>query len=737
MTFRILPILFITAGIVVAQPPNNLVPQSPESPSIQQMFQRRVQSQPVPTQSGSISPQGSTSTTSDEDSLELLKMSIDFIDADLSEIFRTVSSAYGISIITDKDVSGKATVHLKDVPVREGLESLCSAHGLEVFREGRIMRIRKASEKTINILKMNMQRIDLDVQNRDVKEFIKEFSDKTGLKILAGSDLTGTVTGSWKNVVPLDGFKALMEVHGYRIKQKNGFYLVTGAGKEGPNQNPMAKKSGGVMDIEVKDGRVSINLEGADLQEVIRNIAEQAKLNIVFYGDAKESVNATISNVTFDEVFSTILKGSRYTYVLTAEGTLLVGEKGAKSALSANVMIPLRYLKSENALKLIPKSLLDGGLQITDVKEQNGLLVSGAMSEIDNARQFLSLIDVPTLQIALECIIVEYNRGKDFAFGINSGSAKKSATGQPAINASAGFAPVDSVLSKSMKWPNAALSVGLMPESFQFELASSEGSNKAQVLARPSISTLNGNKATINVTNTSYTKVISANTNGLQSVDYRPFNDGISLEITPSVTQAGSISIDIAPEIKTSANKSCEDCPRDVSTRTLRTTVNLRDGQTVRLGGLIRSAKTKTRTGVPFFGSLPLVGWLFSYDSEDEANTELVIYITPHVIPSDALSTDPRKDIEEMSARKESSDLLDLIAPKADSSKVVNVKPLSAMPSKPLSVDLNSPVVPAATVTPTAPVPQAATLNAVPDTTKIKAQPKPANLSVNPPLPHK
>jgi len=648
-------ILLISLTVFGATPRTTAVPVVPETPSIQEVFQRKVQNQPAPY---------ANMDATDEDSLENVKMSIDFVDADISEVFRTISAAYGISIIADKDVTGKVTLNLHDVPVREALESLCAANGLEVIREGRINRIRKASEKTINNLKMNMQRIDLDVQNRNVKDFIKEFADKTGLKILAGSDLTGTVTGSWKNQVPIDGFKALMEAHGFRIKQKNGFLIVTGPGanKDGyPGLPGGRSKTGNTMDIDVKDGRVSINLEGADLQEVLRNIAEQAKLNIVFYGESKEVVNATIANVTFDEVFSTILKGSKFTYVLTPEGTLLVGEKGAKSALSANVLIPLKNLKSENALKLIPKSLLDGGLQITDVKEQNALLVSGAMSEIDNARQFLSLIDVPTLQIALECIIVEFNRGKGFAFGLNSGADKKSAAGQPRVNA--GLDVAMNSLTKHMDWPQGVVSVGMSPESFQLELANSKSDNNAQVLARPSISTLNGNKASINVTNTSFTKVSQVSKDGLQTVDYRPFNDGITLEITPSVTQAGEISIEIAPEIKTSANKSCDDCPRDVSTRTLRTTVNLRDGQTVRLGGLIRSNKTKTRNYVPFFGTIPMIGWLFSYESEDEINTELVIYITPHVIPSTQLSTDPRTDIDAMIKRKDVSEMIDLIAP--------------------------------------------------------------------------
>ena len=281
---RKLPIFLLVFSVLLAgvsaAPKSPIVPVVGESPSIQDMIQRRSGSQSA-TEPQNQKYQGTLGA--DEESLDTTKMSIDFVDADLSEVFRTISAAYGISILADKEVSGKATVHLKDIPVLEGLESLCSANGLEVFREGRILRIRKASEKTINILKMNLQRIDLDVQNRDIKEFIKDFSDKTGLKILAGSDLTGTVTGSWKNVVPLDGFKALMEAHGFRIRQKNGFLIVSGSIKEDMGMQ-RRRPTAGTMDIEVKDGRVSINLEAADLQEVLRNIAEQAKLNIVFYG---------------------------------------------------------------------------------------------------------------------------------------------------------------------------------------------------------------------------------------------------------------------------------------------------------------------------------------------------------------------------------------------------------------------------------------------------------------------
>jgi len=496
---------------------------------------------------------------------------------------------------------------------------------------------------------MNMQRIDMDVQNREVKDFIREFADKTGLKILAGSDLKGTVSGSWKNQIPLDGFKALMAAHGFQMRYKNGFWIVGGAGASSGSNSGGAftqrNSRSGTADIEVKDGRASVNLENADLQEVLRSIAEQAKLNIVFYGETRETVNATIENATFDEVFSTILKGSKFTYMLTPEGTLLVGEKGAKSALSTNLLFPLNHIKSETALKLIPRNLTDAGLQITEVKEQNGLLLSGAQTEIDNVRHFLALIDVPTLQVLLECVIVEYNHGKQTGFGVSSGANKKAGAGVPSFDLTHEFTGD----ATQLNFLGGNGRIGFLGEKFEFELSAMEQNNKAEVLARPSISTLNGNKATINVTNTMYYTVNSVSSDGYPIVDYRPFNDGISLEITPAVTQAGEITIDIAPEIKTSS-RSSGDGPRDISTRNLRTTVKLKDGQTVRLGGLIRTNTSKVREAVPFLGSIPLLGWLFSYHTSEDYTSELVIYITPRVLREANQTADVAKEISVMKA---------------------------------------------------------------------------------------
>ena len=172
--------------------------------------------------------------------------------------------------------------------------------------------------------------------------------------------------------------------------------------------------------------------------------------------------------------------------------------------------------------------------------------------------------------------------------------------------------------------------VGILPDRFEVELASLEENNMAEVLARPRLTTLNGNKAELNVTNTVYYLVSQVSADGFPITDYRSFNDGISLELTPSVTSSGSITLEVSPEIKT-AGRSSGDGPRDISTRNLKTTVVLKNGETLCLGGLRHRNKTEVRSAVPFLGSLPLIGHLFSYVSEEENESELAIFITPEV----------------------------------------------------------------------------------------------------------
>ncbi len=583
-------------------------------------------------------------------------MTIDFIDTDIREIARTVSIAYGYSIIIDNDVTAQISIHLEEVEVVEGLSAICRANKLELIKEGAIYRISNATVETIELLKMKRKKMDLDVQNQDIKKFIKTFTKKTGLNILAGKDLEGTLTGSWKNQLPLEGFKALMSAHKYKVRKRNGFYIVSGDGTDDKKVNQRRMSTPGAqgsrMDIDVVEDSVSVSLENANLADVLKTIAQESEINIVFFGDIRESINANLNRLPLAEAISMLLKGSKYTYLITEKGTLLVGSKDPKTPagkiLTSYEMYPLKHLKSESITKILPKSI--SKTNITIIKEHNAILIMGTASEIESVKKYLDIVDIPIPQVLLECVIVEYKRGNAEEFGFKK-SSKQGQDSLGGLAANLDFGGNGGNLFKLSDLGDASLGLGFLNTKFYYDLVAKENDNKAKVLAMPKVTTLNGNKASIKVTNTTYRQVTTYNTQSqVQGNDYKAFNDGITLSITPFVTNGGQITLDIKPEIKTATEGDDGGTP-DISTRSLMTTVTLLNRQTIMLGGLIQSKKIMKHDYMPFIGSIPFIGSLFSYKKEDEITTELVVYITPYIQNPEDFGVNLRDKLKEMENR--------------------------------------------------------------------------------------
>lgn len=553
------------------------------------------------------------------------KVSLDFVDANIQEVARSVSLAYGVPVLVDGGIENKVTFHLDGVGLLEGLTSLCSTLGLEVFRDGSVLRIRKRVDHGENYFRIADSLVTLAVERRDVRDFIRDFSANTGLNVLAAPDVSGEISGRLSAVPAVTALRTILEIHGFRVRRDADCYRVersrnTPVGGAGTNG---AGASGSVPDIAVDDSLYSVELDGTPLDVFLKEFARVANLNLVMYGDVHETSQMRLERAPLAHLLQSLFRGSRYTFTLDSN-TLFVAERGAKNALSVTELYPLKYANPDALIPRLGALMPGAGLVVSEAKEQNALMLRGSPAEIAEAREILSRLDKAALQVTISCVIVELKRGKNFEIGLHSGATRKTAENDLGVRGFMEF------LGKDVSGSGAFGKIGILPARFEMELAAMEESNKAEVLARPRLTTLNGNKAELNVTNTVYYLVSQVSADGYPITDYRSFNDGISLELTPTVAQSGSITLNVAPEIKT-AGRSSGDGPRDISTRNLKTTVVLNDGETLCLGGLVRRSKSEVRTAVPFLGSIPFIGRLFSYVSEVEEESELAIFITPEV----------------------------------------------------------------------------------------------------------
>lgn len=550
-------------------------------------------------------------------------VSLDFVDTPIAEVVRLISLAYKTPVLVDDALDLKVTFHLDGVGVLDALTALCSAHGLELVQQESVFHVRRASERGKHEFTLRDSLVSLSVKDKEVGEFVREFALNSGLNILAVPGLEGRITGELRAMPAEAAFRSIMSVHGFRVWREGSILRVENLrvgseGKAGLQAREDDKiriwKDGDQYSAEVNDG---------DLAQALNVLAEVAELNLALYGDIRESMRLKLHAVTLDCLIEALFKGRRYSFALEGK-TLYVSEGGTHKALSASKLYPLRHVHSERALAYLGKFAPSPNFVATEIKEQNALLLGGSHFEIQMAVDLLKQIDIPALQVTLSCIVVEFKRGRGFEIGLHSGATRK--TAERDLGARGYF----DFMGKDFSVAGGFGKIGLLPDRFELELASLEEDNQVEVLARPRLTTLNGNKAELNVTNTVYYLVSQVSADGYPITDYRSFNDGISLELTPSVTQEGRITLEVSPEIK-SAGRSSGDGPRDISTRNLKTMVVLADGETLCLGGLIRKSKSEVRSAVPFLGSIPILGRLFSYTSEEEEENELAIFITPHV----------------------------------------------------------------------------------------------------------
>ena len=547
-------------------------------------------------------------------------VTLDFADVPLADVARTLSQAYGISILTDDAGDMRVTFHLEGVGLFEGLTALCAANGLAVVQEGRVYHIRRSRVLENGYIALENSGVVVSVKNMNVREFVREFGLNTGVNVLADYDVDGVVSGNLRGMVPEMAFRVLMESNGFKVRGERGCLRVTRARnvEKALNGSP----DGTEVSVERAGDLYSVDLQSASLKAVLKAIAEEAELNLAIYGDLNESVQMSFKDVSLPELLASLFRGSAFTFRLDSS-SLLVSEEGAKALADVRVF-PLKHVTPEKAMAQLSKFAKGSELKVSEYREQNALVLGGSPHAMERAVDLLKMIDVPQMQVTLACVIVEFRKGRGFAIGVRSGATRN--VGERDIQVRGFFDFLGKDISKS----GAFGKIGILPDRFELELSSMEENNEAKVLARPRVTTLNGGKAELNVTNTVYYLVSQVSADGFPITDYRSFNDGISLELTPTLTQDGLVTLSVSPEIKT-AGRSTGDGPRDISSRNMKTTVVLRDGETLCLGGLIRKNKTEVRSAVPFLGSIPLLGRLFSYTSEEEDESELAIFITPSV----------------------------------------------------------------------------------------------------------
>ncbi|MFH0925000.1 MAG: SPOR domain-containing protein [bacterium] len=155
--------------------------------------------------------------------------------------------------------------------------------------------------------------------------------------------------------------------------------------------------------------------------------------------------------------------------------------------------------------------------------------------------------------------------------------------------------------------------------------------DRVNVLSSPHILASDNKPATIAVKDRFPVKK-TTNVGESSTESYEYMDAGISLKVTPKISENGLVSMIVDQEVSDSKPTSNEEKPPNISTRNASTTMVVQDGHTLIIGGLIKNTKTRSRIGIPFLMNIPIFGYLFGGTNDIAVKTELIILITPHII---------------------------------------------------------------------------------------------------------
>ena len=394
--------------------------------------------------------------------------------------------------------------------------------------------------------------------------------------------------------------------------------------------------------INMQDSLITLDVTNAELNRTVRETANQAGVDIFLLGDLKGNVNAQCKNVSFDNVLNYLFKGTNYTF-RQEDDIYFIGDK-SMSGMGTIHLIRLNHIKAEGITDILPPSIKQNAT-IQIIKEHNALMVVGSQDVIREAEAYIQEIDYPIPQILIEAIVVDYNTSDIGAFGITAGMRDPNDS-TSILDTGLLFPSLDILVSSDRlnqridyNAPKLGITnLGYLPENFYLGLKALETEGKANILSRPQIATLNGHPASIKIGTTQYYQletyqpIVGGNTAFQQtSQRFEKITAEISLTITPWVSASGEITTEIKPEFSTPHQQFDPKVPPAIDHRILDSTVRLRDGETIVLGGLTLDSNEETIQKLPILGDVPIIGRLFQNRSHNNTKSELMIYITPHL----------------------------------------------------------------------------------------------------------
>ncbi len=449
-------------------------------------------------------------------------------------------------------------------------------------------------------------KISLDLKNIDINELLRILSLKTNKTIVASREVSGRISLYLNNVNFLDVLDIILVTQGWACdKKKDIFYIMSNS--------------------EYK------RLYGRDYNEprTIKTVKlKYAKPANVF--NAVSQLKSDIGKVVADEASGTVI-------LIDIPDKLKMLEKSIQELdiPLQTVVYDLNYANPVDARAQLNAAITSGTGEVIVDERSGKAIISDLPKKMEKLGALVKELDEETRQVFIEAQIVQVTLSDSFQRGIDWEKlfSESKLHGLDFV----GYFPVSPALSSYQK-----ISLGTIEnDKYKMVINLLDSYGTTNTLSQPKLAVVNNEEAHImvGIRDAYVTGSQSQGTTTITSESVQFIDVGLKLKVKPVINKQGFITMKIKLESSTAREPLTTAAGSRIpiiQTSEAETAIKIKDGATIMLGGLLEQIKNDNKEGVPGISKLPLIGGLFGKHDKLDKKTELVVFITPHLIKGDA-----------------------------------------------------------------------------------------------------
>lgn len=450
-------------------------------------------------------------------------------------------------------------------------------------------------------------RISLDLKGMDVVEVIKMLATKGSLNVVLGGDVKGRVTIFLKSVNIMDAFEIILVANNLACDRRGEIlYVMTQREYEAMYGEKYADK---------KEVRV--------FQLKFSKAAEAAK--------ALNQMKTKMGKVVVDEGSNTVIIIDSPQVVAQMSGTI-----DTIDSPTVTRIFELRYAKAADMKAKIAESLTKsvGAVQVDE--RTNKIIVTDLMRRMGEIEEMIRAFDDRLQQVLIEAKIVQIVLDDKYKLGVDWDSVLQKINKEINIKSTFELAAAATGMNPGLQFMVGTLGQG---SDYAMMVQALKEIGDTNLLSSPRITALNNQEAKILIgTSQPYaTNTVTQGTSTSTTATNLTFIDvGVKLYVTPTINKDGFVTMKIKPEVSSKSSDYEYGSPTTkvpvISTTQAETSVTVKDGTTIIIAGLIKDERSSTVNKVPVLGDIPIIGAMFRKTDKEVKKTELVIFLTPHIV---------------------------------------------------------------------------------------------------------